>query len=70
MAFIGALALLVIFVANVVLGASSNSAFVGDVGEMLLLLSAAILFVIAILQKEAAVAKLTEQNRPGRTEID
>ncbi len=53
MAFIGALILLVVFVVNVVLGAYSNSAFVGDVGEMLLLLSAAILFVAAILKKEA-----------------
>lgn len=43
-----------IYFANVALGAFANSAFLGDVGEMLVLLVASILFVIAILKREAA----------------
>lgn len=42
-----------IYFANVVLGAFANSAFLGDVGEMLVLFTAAILFVVAILKREA-----------------
>lgn len=41
------------FFANVALGAFANSAFLGDVGEMLVLFAASILFVIAILKREA-----------------
>jgi len=43
----------VVYFANVALGASSGNAFLGDVGEMLVLFAASILFVVAILQKEA-----------------
>lgn len=43
----------VIYFANVALGAFAASAFLGDVGEMLVLFAASILFVVAILQKEA-----------------
>ncbi len=43
-----------VYFANVVLGAYANSAFLGDVGEMLVLFGAAILFVVAILKREAA----------------
>lgn len=46
-------AVFVIYFANVALGAFANSAFLGDVGEMLVLLVASILFVVAILKKEA-----------------
>ncbi|MFT4707262.1 MAG: hypothetical protein ACI9PU_001102 [Ascidiaceihabitans sp.] len=42
-----------IYFANVALGALADSAFLGDVGEMLVLLAASILFVVAILKKEA-----------------
>lgn len=41
------------FFANVALGAFANSAFLGDVGEMLVLFTATILFVVAILKREA-----------------
>jgi hypothetical protein len=44
----------VIYFANVALGAFASAAFLGDVGEMLVLFTASILFVVAILQKEAA----------------
>lgn len=42
-----------IYFANVALGAFADSAFLGDVGEMLVLLAASVLFVVAILKKEA-----------------
>lgn len=42
-----------IYFANVALGAFARTAFLGDVGEMLVLLAASILFVVAILQIEA-----------------
>jgi len=45
--------LFAVFVANVALGASGAGAFLGDVGEMLLLFATTIMFVIAILKKEA-----------------
>jgi len=44
----------VMYFANVALGAFASAAFLGDVGEMLVLFTASILFVVAILQKEAA----------------
>jgi hypothetical protein len=43
----------VIYFTNVALGAFARAAFLGDVGEMLVLFVAVILFVVAILQKEA-----------------
>ena len=42
-----------VFALNVVLGAFWGSAFLGDVGEMLVLLAASASFVVAILKKEA-----------------
>lgn len=47
------IAVFVIYFANVALGAFGGHIFLGDVGEMLVLFAAAILFVVAILQKEA-----------------
>ncbi|WP_170367756.1 hypothetical protein [Ruegeria arenilitoris] len=44
----------VVYFANVALGAFAGRAFLGDVGEMLVLFAASILFVVAILKKEAA----------------
>ena len=41
------------YFANVSLGAVTGSATLGDVGEMLVLFVATILFVVAILKKEA-----------------
>lgn len=41
------------FFANVAMGAFADAAILGDVGEMLVLFAATILFVVAILQKEA-----------------
>ncbi len=47
------LVVFVVYFTNVSLGAFAGSAFLGDVGEMLVLFAASILFVVAILQKEA-----------------
>ena len=43
-----------VFIGNVVLGSSSNSPLVGDVGEMLLLFATSVFFVAAILKRAAA----------------
>ncbi|NNK79806.1 MAG: hypothetical protein HKP40_13970 [Litoreibacter sp.] len=42
-----------IFATNVAMGAFMGNAFLSDVSEMLVLLVASALFVVAILQKEA-----------------
>ena len=42
-----------LFFLNVALGAFADSAFLGDVGEMLVLSAASVLFVVAILKREA-----------------
>ena len=57
MPLIGVILLFVVFGVNVGLGSASNSAFLNDVGEMLVLSGAAVLFVIAILKKEAVAKK-------------
>lgn len=46
-------AVFAVYFANVVMGAFADSAFLGDVGEMLVLFVATILFVVAILKREA-----------------
>jgi len=46
-----------VYFANVASGAFWDVTYFGDVGEMLVLFAATILFVVAILQKEAARAK-------------
>ncbi len=48
------LVMFVVFAANVTLGASTGNAFLSDVGEMLVLFVASVLFVAAILKREAA----------------
>lgn len=45
--------LFALFFGNVMLGAFWSKAVLGDVGEMLVLLAASTLFVVAILKKEA-----------------
>lgn len=48
-----AAAVFVLFFANVALGAFGSGGFLGDVGEMLVLFTASILFVAGILKREA-----------------
>uniref|UniRef100_UPI0040488C0E hypothetical protein n=1 Tax=Yoonia sp. TaxID=2212373 RepID=UPI0040488C0E len=57
MPLLGAIILFVIFAVNVGLGSAANAAFLSDVGEMLVLSGTAVLFVIAIIIKEAAAKK-------------
>lgn len=57
MPLIGAIVLFAIFALNVGMGAMSGSAFMGDVAEMLVLIGTAVLFVVAIIQKEADAKK-------------
>jgi hypothetical protein len=57
MPLFGAIILFVIFAVNVGLGSALNAAFLNDVGEMLMLSAVAILFVIAIIKKEADAKK-------------
>ena len=45
------------FFLNVALGAFADAAILGDVGEMLVLSCASVLFVVAILRKEADRSK-------------
>lgn len=42
-----------VFASNVVIGSVTRAPFLNDVSEMLVLLAAAILFIAAILKKEA-----------------
>jgi len=51
------LAIFLLYFSNVALGAFAGSAFLGDVGEMLVLFAASILFVVAIIKREADEGK-------------
>ena len=62
MFLIAALALFAVFLVNVVLGAFGGANFFGDVGEMLVLFAASVAFVAAILRREAAQKKKTDNN--------
>lgn len=53
MFLLASLIVFIIYFANVAFGAFTGTVFFGDVGEMLVLFAAAILFVVAIIQKEA-----------------
>jgi hypothetical protein len=53
MFLIGAVIVFSAFFLNVALGAFADAAVLGDVGEMLVLSCASVLFVAAILRKEA-----------------
>lgn len=57
MFLIGALIVFLVFFSNVALGAFADAAFLGDTEEMLVLSFAAVLFVAAILRKEADRSK-------------
>lgn len=46
-------AVFAVFFANVALGAFGGGGFLSDVGEMLVLFAASVLFVAAILKREA-----------------
>lgn len=54
MPLIATLVLFAIFALNVVMGSMGAGAFLGDVGEMLVLFAASAMFVVEILKREAA----------------
>ncbi|MEM8730495.1 MAG: hypothetical protein AAGF79_11305 [Pseudomonadota bacterium] len=56
------IALFAIFAVNVGIGSAGNTPVLGDVGEMLLLFAAVLVFVVAILKRETAEKKKAEQN--------
>lgn len=65
MAFIIALALVVGFTTNVVIGAVQGTAPLGVVSEMLVLFAAAVAFTVGILQREArAGAQAVDDSAP------
>ncbi|MGB5864245.1 MAG: hypothetical protein WBG95_08075 [Sulfitobacter sp.] len=53
MFLIASIVVFAIYFGNVSLGAFTGTVILGDVGEMLVLFGATILFVVAILKKEA-----------------
>ena len=53
MFLIASILVFALYFTNVALGAFADAAIFGDVGEMLILFAATILFVVAILQSEA-----------------
>ena len=53
MLLFASLIVFIIYFSNVALGAFSGTTFLNDVGEMLVLLTATVIFVVAILKKEA-----------------
>ncbi len=57
MFLVGAVIVFSAFFLNVALGAFADAAILGDVGEMLVLSCASVLFVVAILRKEADRSK-------------
>jgi len=63
MPFIIAGVLLILFTANVFIGAVTDTPVVGIVTEWLILFAASIFFVIAILRREAAAKKDTTNNQ-------
>ncbi len=60
MFLIGAVIVFLAFFLNVALGSFADAALLGDVGEMLVLSCASILFVVAILRKEADRSKIDD----------
>ncbi|QFU07748.1 hypothetical protein PARPLA_02033 [Rhodobacteraceae bacterium THAF1] len=55
-----------VYLSNVVLGALSGSAFMGDVGELLFLAASALSFTAAILKAEATKHQKDQQDVQGR----
>lgn len=62
MFLISAAIVFAVFFTNVAMGAFADAAFLGDVGEMLVLSCASVLFVVAILKKEADRSKSDDSN--------
>lgn len=61
MTLLASIALFLIFLANVLVGAIAGSPIFGDVAEMIILFAASILFVAAILRSESNARNHTNQ---------
>jgi len=59
----GAVVVFSVFFVNVAMGAFADASFLGDVGEMLVLSCASLLFVVAILKKEAERSSQDDSNQ-------
>ena len=57
-----AIALFLIFGSNVVVGSMGGSQFMGDLGELLVVIASVVFFVIAIIQKELKVKISADSN--------
>ena len=55
-----------VYLANVVLGALTGAAFMGDLGELLFLAASALTFTATILQAEARHRQQDRQDVQGR----
>ena len=67
MFLLASLIVFIVYFANVASGAFTGTVFFGDVGEMLVLFAATILFVIAIIKKEAdRKTKTAAESKTGR----
>ena len=64
MALLGSLVVFLVFGANVVLGSFAGAPFLTDVQEMLTLLVSSVLFVIAILKREAVARQAAASQGP------
>jgi hypothetical protein len=57
-----AFALFLVFTVNVILGSIGNTQFLGDIGELLIVISSVIFFVIAIIQSENKTKTATDSD--------
>ena len=62
-ALIVAAALFVIFGLNVVLGSIGGQQFLGDLGELWMVILSTVFFVISILQEESKTQKENNENK-------
>ena len=69
-ALLAALALFLIYFANVATGAAGGAVFFTDVEEMLTLLAACICFVIGVLLREAAANRESSNGKAGTNGAD
>jgi hypothetical protein len=53
----------IIFFLNVALGAFADASFLGDVGEMMVLFSASVMFVVAILKQETGCSNVDDSTK-------
>lgn len=70
LALFAALGAFMLFFGNVALGASGRGEVLGDVGEMLTMFAAALLFTVGVLQREAAATRAEREQQDGTSRED